>query len=88
MKPWYRSKQFWIGVLQLVAALTMFGNQFFTENEITFDNPTAIMLLVNGLVMVVLRWLTDQPITSVVKPMDKLRPRIKANDDARRYTLK
>lgn len=87
MKPWIKSKSFWVGILQLIAALTLFGNQFLTDHEITFDDPTKLLLLGNGLVMVILRWLTDQPITSFFKSADKLRPRIKMNDEARRYRI-
>ena len=87
MKKWWQSKSVWVGGLQLAASLSLFGHQIFTDNEITLDDPTKILLLVNGLTMVVLRWLTDQPITSIAKPFDNLRPRIKENDEARRYRL-
>ena len=88
MKPWYTSKVFWIGALQLLAAIAIFGNQFLADPELNITEPATILLFVNGLTMVILRWLTDRPITSFAKPFDKLRPRIKQNDDARRYQLK
>ena len=85
MKPWIKSKTFWIGILQLIAGVTLFAGEWLTDNGVEFTDPTKIILLVNGIVMVVLRWLTDQPITSFFPSADKLRPRIKKNEDARRY---
>ena len=85
MKNWYKSKVVWLGILQLIAAITLFvGNKL---DGTPSWNPSEIILLVNGVVMVILRWLTDQPITSFAKPLDNLRPRIKKNDDARRYII-
>lgn len=87
MKPWHKSKVFWIGALQLLAAIAIFGNQFLANPDLKITEPATILLFINGLTMVVLRWLTDRPITSFVKPLDNLRPKIKKNDDARRYQL-
>jgi hypothetical protein len=75
MKPWWKSKMVWVGILQLVGAISLYLIGYFQDNE-TITSPMEITLLVNGIVMVILRWLTSEPITSIVKPLDKLRPRI------------
>lgn len=72
MKAWYKSKTFWLGALQLLAAVSLFVHQFITDHQ-TITDPEKIALFTNGLIMVVLRWVTDKPITSPVKVMDKLR---------------
>ena len=74
MKPWYQSKTVWLGVLQLAAAITLFvGNKL---DGTPIWNPSEIVLLVNGIIMVILRWLTSQPITSFTSQFDKLRPKV------------
>lgn len=83
MKPWYKSKSVIVGLLQLVASLSLFGYQFLSENEIEFDNPTMVLLFVNGIVMCVLRWLTSEPISSIAKQFDKLRPGVLLHNSTR-----
>lgn len=61
MKPWYKSKTIWVGALQIVSALTAFGYEFFLEHQ-TLDDPIKITMFVNGITMVVLRFMTDKGI--------------------------
>lgn len=87
MKPWYTSKTFWFAAIQLVAAVSLFGYEFLTEHE-TIDNATKLLLFINGIATAVLRWLTDQPITSFKSSLDAYRPRIARNIKASRYQPK
>jgi hypothetical protein len=80
------SKTVWLGVLQIIAAVALYlGTELDAKPH---WSVSEILLLVNGVLMVIVRWLTDQPITSVTKKFDSLRPRIKQNEDARRYMVK
>tara|TARA_R110002167_G_C12684414_1_gene651758 strand:- start:68 stop:262 length:195 start_codon:yes stop_codon:yes gene_type:complete len=62
-KPWYLSKTIWVGVLQAMAAISTFAFDFFTQNQ-TLDDPIKITMFINGIVMIVLRLITDQGIRS------------------------
>ena len=61
MKPWYKSKTILVGTLQIVSALTAFGYEFFIEHQ-ALDDPIKITLFINGITMVVLRFMTDKGI--------------------------
>jgi len=77
MKPWIKSKTVWVGIIQLIAALALYLNGYYQDHEGGIPtSPVEITLVINGIAMIVLRWLTDSPITSVVKPLDSLRPQI------------
>lgn len=59
-KVWWQSKTIWVNVLTMVVGLlTMLAGQDFIA-----DNPSTVsfVAMVVGVVNVVLRWLTDQPI--------------------------
>ena len=73
-KPWWQSKSFWINTLTLlVGGLTVTLNHEWVQN-----NPDVIAMfsLALALLNVILRWLTDQPITSITKAGDRLRKKI------------
>lgn len=73
MKPWYQSKTVWIGILTVIISLLNYlGQQDFSDLG-AVNWPTFAA----GALMIVLRWVTDQPITSVVKIgfVEKLRGR-------------
>ena len=77
MKPFYFSKLFWLGMVQLVASLGTFVSEFVgTDFDWSTWQTINFPLLVSGLVTVIFRWYTDQPITSPLPPLDKLRPTI------------
>ena len=87
MKTWYISKTFWINSLTLLAGLVA----VVSESELLKDHTELVLGLTTIALPVVnlfLRWLTDQPITSPVKKMDCLRPRIEENVKANRYMVK
>jgi hypothetical protein len=84
MKPWYKSKQFWVGAMQLIASVALFMHDFFTQHQ-TISTTVTLSLFLNGLAMLVLRWLTDQPISSFDHKLDPLRPRIAENMRKGRY---
>jgi len=73
IKPWWQSKLVWIGVIQMVIA----AMQLFTATD--WADPLAMTIFVTGLLTIVSRWLTDEPITSVVAGMDRWRPKVRAN---------
>ena len=72
MKPWYKSRTVWTNGLTLaigvVAILT--GSELLPPRAVA--TLTAIVLPILNLF---LRWLTDQPITSVSERFDYLRGR-------------
>jgi len=69
-KAWWKSKTVWVGGLQLVAAITMYLIGFFQENN-SVASPVEITLLINGIVMVVLRWLTNERIAINPEKIEK-----------------
>tara|TARA_R100000152_G_C6676898_1_gene111763 strand:+ start:399 stop:662 length:264 start_codon:yes stop_codon:yes gene_type:complete len=87
MKSWYKSKTFWINGLTLLAGLVAVVAQsklLEEHTELVLGLTTIALPVIN----LFLRWLTDQPITSPVKQMDCLRPRIEENVKANRYMVK
>ena len=82
MKKWYKSKTVWIGVLQILSSLILIFVDLFPDSQII-----SSVLLADGIIMVVLRWITDRPINSPVKQLDALRPSIKNHAERRRYRL-
>lgn len=76
IKPWYLSKTVWANLITLVLAT------FSTMIESRLIDPEQ-MLILTGLLLpilnLVLRWLTDEPITSPAVQMDGLRPMVRAN---------
>ena len=87
MKSWYKSKTFWInGVTLLVGVLgVVSSSELLKEHTDLVLGLTTIAL---PCINLFLRWLTDKPITSPVKQMDCLRPRIEQNVKANRYMVK
>ena len=83
MKKWFKSKTVWIGVLQILSALILIFVDLFPDSTII-----SSVLLADGIIMVVLRWITDKPITSPVRAMDGLRPKIARNEKCKRYIVR
>jgi hypothetical protein len=60
MKKFYLSRTVWIGVLQIVSAILMLVADFIGRGDFS---PVAYVVLVNGIVMIALRFLTNESIT-------------------------
>jgi len=60
MKKFYLSKTVLVGALQILSAALLFVADFVGRGD--FSLP-AILLGVNGLVMIALRFMTSEPIT-------------------------
>lgn len=60
MKKFYQSKTFWVGALQIVSALMLASAEFVRNGDFS---PVAIILFGNGVVMIILRFLTAEGIT-------------------------
>lgn len=59
-KEFYRSKTFWFGVLSVVVGVAgLFGYADFVPG----DETVQILEVINGIVVIVLRFLTNQGIT-------------------------
>jgi len=81
MKPWYLSKTFWIQALTITAGII----GIVTASEVVANHPQLILVLTTLVLPIInlfIRWLTDQPITSVFREMDALR-NVKANHKKR-----
>jgi hypothetical protein len=76
IKPWWQSKLIWVGVLQVVLASLQLSQ------NVDWSDPMAWTLFGTGLVTIVLRWLTDEPVTSLITGMDRFRPRVRSNTKA------
>ena len=87
MKSWWKSKTFWINSLTLIAGVVavVSESELLEKNKELVIGMTTIAIPVINLV---LRWLTDQPVTSPIEKMNYLRPRIKQNMKANRYMVK
>lgn len=83
MKTWYTSKTVWIGLFQILSAAILIFVDLFPDSKYI-----SSVLLADGILMVVLRWVTDRPIDSPIPKLDRLRPAITRNNDCRRYILK
>ena len=70
-----------MGLAQLFIALLIYFQNW-------LDTSTNVAVLVNGLLMIYLRWLTDQPIASVSPKLDKMRPTINHNKRRGKYGSK
>ena len=72
VKEWYRSKTFWVNALTLAGSIIA----AVTASEFVRDNPQLVLVL-TGLVIpiinVILRWLTDEPINSILPMFDRFR---------------
>ena len=69
MKPWITSKTVWVGLITIVISLFQYvGTQDWSDWR-AVNWPAFVA----GALMIVLRWITDKPITSPVKAMDRLR---------------
>ena len=74
MKPWYKSKTVWVNILTLlVAIITSIQSHEWISN---YPNLLAAFTMILAIVNVFLRWLVDQPITSIAKRFDKYRPQV------------
>lgn len=87
MKKWWKSKSVWIGVLQIISSISLIIVEFLEEGSVKVDTHQTL-LMVNGIAMLILRWVTDKPISSPVEVMDSLRPRIKKNEECKRYIVR
>jgi hypothetical protein len=87
MKKWWKSKSVWIGVLQIISSISLIVVEFLEEGSVKVDTHQTL-LMVNGIAMLILRWVTDKPISSPVEVMDSLRPRIKKNEECKRYIVR
>ena len=58
-KRWYKSKTVWLGILSILIAVLEFIATFLASGDFS---PTAIVLGVSGLLGIVLRFLTSEPI--------------------------
>jgi len=59
MKKFYQSKTFWVGALQILSGILLAAAQFAQSGD--FSAP-AVIIFVNGVVMIFLRFLTDSGI--------------------------
>ena len=78
IKTWYSSRTIWVNVLTLaVSIITVLMS---SELLAGYENLILILTtIVVPIINIILRWLTDQPVTSVFKAMDKLPLRRKIN---------
>ena len=67
MKPFWTSKLFWLGAVQIGIGLPSVVQDW-------LGTETDIAVLLNGFAIVILRWFTAQPITSITPALDKFRP--------------
>ena len=58
-KKWYQSRTVWAGILQILIAIGGLVADFLQAGDFT---APAITLLVTGVLMIVLRFVTDTPI--------------------------
>ena len=58
-KPWYESKTIWIGIIEIAVAVGLAVADFLQVGDFT---APAFVLLATGLLMIVLRFLTDTQI--------------------------
>tara|TARA_R110000787_G_scaffold28081_3_gene76881 strand:+ start:128 stop:391 length:264 start_codon:yes stop_codon:yes gene_type:complete len=87
MKLWWKSKSIWVGALQIVSSIALIAVEILNEGSVKVDMGQTL-LMVNGVAMIILRWVTDKPITSPVAVMDKMRTRIVKNQKAKRYIVR
>ncbi len=87
MKKWWKSRTVWIGGLQLISSIALIGVEVLQKGSVSVD-PMQITMILNGVAMLFLRWVTDKPIDSPVAVMDSMRPRIKKNHECKRYIVR
>jgi len=71
-KSWWKSKTIWINTLTLAASIL----GVLIASELVQENPRLVLILAGialPVINVLLRWLTDEPISSVARPLDKFR---------------
>ena len=56
MKDWWKSKTIWIGILEILSAVGLAVADFLQVGDFT---APAIVLFFTGVLMIVLRFLTD-----------------------------
>ncbi len=59
-KIWYKSKTFWVGTLTITVGVSGFMSDFLGTPVLNVPASTAC--LINGVSMVMLRWVTEAPI--------------------------
>jgi hypothetical protein len=59
MKKWYESRTIWIGIIQVLCAVGLLVADFLQVGN--FTAPAFVLLLV-GVLTIVMRFLTEQPI--------------------------
>ena len=65
-KLWYESKTLWVGVLQIAIAVGMALAEFLNSGVYS---PEAIVLFVVGIMTIVMRYLTEEPIVPDNEPL-------------------
>ena len=58
-KKWYQSKTVWIGILEVLSAVGLLVADFLTTGDFT---APAFVLLGVGVITIVMRFLTEQPV--------------------------
>ena len=58
MKRWYHSRLVWLGIVQLLLAII----EILTESTLFTPQIISYMLMIAGVLTVVLRWLTTDPL--------------------------
>lgn len=69
MKPWYKSKTVWLLILGNVADVLL----LWVDQDWLGTRTILIVSLIRNHLLLVIRWLTVEPITSVSPRFDKLR---------------
>jgi hypothetical protein len=72
MKPWYKSKIVWAGFTQVSLSLLTIVKDWWEANHDKELDLLAWLVLATGILTLVSRWLTDEPITSFSERFDKL----------------
>jgi hypothetical protein len=85
MKPWYKSKIVWAGFTQVSLSLLTIVKDWWEANHDKELDLLAWLVLATGILTLVSRWLTDEPITSFSERFDKLPKR---RDVVERYKQK
>jgi hypothetical protein len=85
MKPWYKSKIVWAGMIQVSLSLLTIVKDWWEANHDKELDLLAWLVLATGILTLVSRWLTDEPITSFSERFDTLPKR---RDVVERYERK
>lgn len=76
VKPWWMSKLIWLGIIEITISILQMAQM--TD----WSDKAAWMTFAMGVLTILARWLTDEPITSPVKELDRFRKGlVKPNKD-------